>query len=461
MKVLPKQFDYFRIKTIHSNFLIEFETLKEMLRFTEKNSIKSIFVIPEKDGAPEMFACSNKGGLLQHNTEGYITLEEYKNSESNEFPDAATYYEGMRLGFNKFSEYKMSTETGIIDASEYEEIKKGGYIQEFQELEKARKESEENLPFAEIKNAAELRKWIKDKKFESIFEFSRARKKGFVSPLEFREAELKGFETYKDYKAGAANGFSFGKDYYLAAENGIETFEEFVLFNELELLEIQETAHDRKLICVLLSKINEGKKTPLNKLFDMLNESKKAYLKKDGTMPEWFDSSLHNLDNLIEYVSGSEYIRKYGTCDLEGEFFENKKLSDRLIILDGSNVAFGKIGGSERRPFLKNILTMVKFLKKKGFSDIIVFTDAAIKHRFTDREYLTEIEQLCKFSYTPAETSADKFLIGYVKQNHCLLISNDKFRDWKIEDPWVAVNIDYYRLPFMIEGEKVLVPALD
>ena len=103
---------------------------------------------------------------------------------------------------------------------------------------------------------------------------------------------------------------------------------------------------------------------------------------------------------------------------------------------------------------------MVKFLVEKGFNDITVFTDLSVKHRLLDKEHLPEIQKLCKFQYTPSEKPADIFLIGYVKQNHCLLVTNDKFRDWKVLDPWVAQNIDYYCLAYMIKDEMVLMPDI-
>jgi len=58
----------------------------------------------------------------------------------------------------------------------------------------------------------------------------------------------------------------------------------------------------------------------------------------------------------------------------------------------------------------------------------------------------------------PAERAADLFIISYVRQQHCLLLSNDTFREWKTQDPWVAENIDFYRLSFMINQDTVLLP---
>ena len=124
-------------------------------------------------------------------------------------------------------------------------------------------------------------------------------------------------------------------------------------------------------------------------------------------------------------------------------------------------MAYGVAGVAGKQPYIKNILIMVTFLLEKGFTDITVFTDAGLKHKFIDLELLPEVEKICKFQYTPAEKSADIFLLSFVKENRCFIISNDKFREWKVRDTWVANNIDDYRFPFMIQDEKVIMPNLD
>jgi len=51
---------------------------------------------------------------------------------------------------------------------------------------------------------------------------------------------------------------------------------------------------------------------------------------------------------------------------------------------------------------------------------------------------------------SPARTSADNFIIKYAKEKNAIIISNDTFSDWKEKDAWVKLNIDKYRIPFMI-----------
>jgi hypothetical protein len=77
-----------------------------------------------------------------------------------------------------------------------------------------------------------------------------------------------------------------------------------------------------------------------------------------------------------------------------------------------------------------------------------------------DGERIKELGQLAKYEIAPAATSADTFLISHVKSRHCLLLSNDTFKQYKVSDSWTATNIDYYRLTFMITNGEVFMPDL-
>lgn len=90
-----------------------------------------------------------------------------------------------------------------------------------------------------------------------------------------------------------------------------------------------------------------------------------------------------------------------------------------------------------------------------------MIADASLRYRIEDKDRLQELKKLVNFIEAPAENQADIFILQLVKKEHCLLISNDVFRDWKLLDPWIALNIDYYRISFMIKEDTVLLPDLD
>jgi hypothetical protein len=104
---------------------------------------------------------------------------------------------------------------------------------------------------------------------------------------------------------------------------------------------------------------------------------------------------------------------------------------------------------------------LVDFLINKGFEEITIIADASLKHRLEDKQLLPELEKIVSYIESPAERAADNFLISTVKAEHCLFVSNDTFRDWKLRDAWVAQNIDYYRLSFIIKDNEIVMPDLE
>ena len=173
--------------------------------------------------------------------------------------------------------------------------------------------------------------------------------------------------------------------------------------------------------------------------------------------------STKQFDNKEEFVTflTKESLRPYGDYDGDGDFFQINKMQDREVILDASNVAYNSAkGGAQAKAYVSNILKMVKFLTEHGFHKISVLADASLRYRLADPEMLKELEEKVDYRTAPAENSADNFIINYVKSRHCLLVSNDTFKDWKNQDPWVANNIDFYRLSFMIKENEILMPDL-
>jgi hypothetical protein len=135
-------------------------------------------------------------------------------------------------------------------------------------------------------------------------------------------------------------------------------------------------------------------------------------------------------------------------------------MQDRSVVLDASNVAHNSNGRTDKKVYAQNLVLMIDFLKEKGFSDITIIADASLRHKVEDNHILEKVKKMCTYLESPRETTADVFILQYIKMNHCLMVSNDNFREWKIQDPWAAENVDFYRLSFIIKGNEVLMPDL-
>jgi len=83
--------------------------------------------------------------------------------------------------------------------------------------------------------------------------------------------------------------------------------------------------------------------------------------------------------------------------ETEGYFEENTptQISDKFIIIDGSNVAWDTVRDKEKgdKPSAKNIKLVVNSLKNKGFKEVIVIVDASLYHQIEDKNIFDELKK--------------------------------------------------------------------
>lgn len=446
---------YFKVKLLRSELMLEFNNLKDFNRFLILHRINTIFLLSGEQDTSAYFAVSYKGGLLRQSTEGFRSLEDFNEATRDKFPDAESFYAAHQMGYKTFAEYKLATDAGISSIEEYKTMKDKGFIEGFQEVTV-------NAPNPNFSNPYQFYKFALENQFETYAEYKTAISKGFDNGYKFRTASAKGFENAEDYETAMNAGFNNVKDLYFARENHIRDRADFMRFNDLQYMNSTNCKHDQRVLLILLSKLPDGKKVSINKLDELLTKAMLDYKYPDTQeMPKWFSTEFTGRQSVVDFLQKSEHVKKYGHYDTDGEYFETKLVKDRSVVIDGSNVAHNSAGNTDGKVLISNIIIMVKELQRRGFTDITVITDASLKHRVEDKENLIDLKEIATCLEAPAETSADIFIIQYVKHDHCLLVSNDVFREWKIIDPWIAQNIDYYRIAFMIKGDKVLLPDLD
>lgn len=462
MSKTNKPFDYYKVKKLNSEFLLEFIEISDFQRFVDSHQLKSLFLLTNEFNEITHFATSYKGGLLQQNTLGFNTLEDYNVAMKSSFPNASSFYEAKQNGYTNFEDYNLVKECGIDDKDTYLKMKGLGYIDGFKDYVQLKPENENNSNIVKLENPYQLYVEAVNNGFENYQNFKEARSKGFKNATTFSIALSKGYDNFKEYEAGQNKGFLNFNEYNTATELKVRDREDLIKFLDLESQKERAQLHDQRVLLIILSKLQQGKKVSINKIRELLEKGIEEFnYTNTNQLPDWFTKGLENKEALINYFNTNEFIKEYGIYDSDGEYFETKKIQDRKVVIDGSNVAHNSRGNANSKATFSNILFMIEDLKKRGFTEITIMSDASLKHKVSDKEKLEEIKAQCEYLEAPAEIQADIFIIKYVKMHHCLLVSNDIFREWKNQDPWVALNIDFYRLSFMITNEKVIIPDLD
>ncbi len=452
---------YIQASLVQAATIIDFHSPEEFCSYAEATQAKLIFKLSELDKELEHFAMLQHHALLRLPSAGYHTLQEYIRAQRNAFPSANIFYQAESEGYVKYEEYKMVKEAGIATHSLFEKVKATGFITGFNEF-KHMLLNEKALPdLPSFANPYELYLNAMQNGFENFAAFKKAILSGFTNADTLNAAHERGFSLSADYNQALQQGFANYTEYNYAKQKSIKDRADLIKYNDLKTIGEKDLTHDKRLLLVWLSKIEQGKKISINKIIEHFNKAKDEYKYADtGGMPAWFTTSLSNPESFIEFITKSHDIMKYGQYDADGEFFQINRMQDRAVMIDGSNVAHNSNGNVKSKPTVSNMTLLVNYLKQKGFQDISIIADASLYHKLEDKESLTELKAMADYQEAPSETPADLFIIQYVKTKHCLLVSNDTFREWKMQDPWVAGNIDYYRLSFMIKGGEVLMPDL-
>ncbi len=454
---------YFKAASAHYSAKVTLCSVSDLIRYAELHSIKAVMLLQgeheAKDEAVSHFALLHNGTLIQQATEGYNSLEDYVSSAGEGFGSAADYYDAQRRGMKSYADYRIAREADIADLSALEVLKRGGYVSGY---ETWRMISNELPSIGAIGNPRALYEAAAQRGFPDYPSFEKAMKAGFTEYGDYQTATGQGYPDAAAYEDSVRRGFTSYLDYEFAREHKLRDAADAAQFVSMaQSIGAKKLAHDEQALLIFLSRLEEGKRISINKIEEHFSKTLDEYRYPDTCeLPPWFTKALHGREELIAFLSGREEAKCYGAFYSDAEFFQVARLQERHVVLDGSNVAYNSVAGKDRVPHVANILKVVQFLKEKGFEQVSVISDAALKHRLSDRELLPELESATKYIEAPAEKSADQFIIEYVRKHNCLLVSNDTFREWKIKDPWVANNIDYYRLTFLIKDGTVLMPDL-
>jgi hypothetical protein len=452
--------NYFEANMPDQGLSLQLSNMEEFIRYVIFCNAHALFVLKKDD--QQYFACMQQGIFIGHPTLGYNTIEDYKESIKAGFPDASLFYEAKSNGYSNYKDYQLVKEAGISDIRIFEKIKAQGYLDGYQEFKSLQNHMLLFEGSEAIVNPWLLYNYASSKAFTDYHHFKAALDLGFTDAHHYNSAMEKEYKNCADYEDGLHKGFPTGYIYYGAMEKQIRDIQDLDRFQELSKLETSAANYDERILLSVISKLPQGKKVSINKLNELFLEALNLYKYPDSNeLPVWLTRSLYTAGDITRFLVTKDNAKKFGIYDTEGEYFETKQLNQRKVVLDGSNVAHAAMGNNKAIPMVANMIKVVNKLIGKGFTEITIIADASLRHKLADKERLEELERICEYSIAPAETSADVFLIEFVKTEGCLLVTNDIFREWKLRDKWVAENIDYYKMAFMIEGDNVLMPDLD
>lgn len=454
------KWQHYRAKLTKAELKIELESLTEFLRFVENNRIKTIYCFGN-NGQIKHFGMSHKGGLLTVDANGFDQLSDYKDASAKGFTDAASYYDAIDKGFDTLEAYQLSLGSELNDPDTYRALVEGHYEDGFKDYIRMVKDGRCSQ-LNNISNAYDLYKYGTDAGFTNWFELQVALEKGFRRAADYRTATDLGYTSASDYFDGKQGGFINAKEWQQAHQAGCKSRVEFRAMIDLDLMEVEGLKHDARVLLQLLSRLPEKVEITVDKMQQLLEKELELYQDpKSKIFRTWFTFQLRDRTSILNFLRKNTDIKCFGSYNHDREVFITRAVQERLVVLDGSNVAHNSHGRKYSVPTVENLQRMIDDLKRRGFSDIKVIVDASLKHKIDDPNALEAFANSVDYFESPPATSADLYVIRYVKQHNCLMVSNDLFREWKVLDPWIGDNIDYYRLTFRITERRVILPEFD
>ncbi len=114
------------------------------------------------------------------------------------------------------------------------------------------------------------------------------------------------------------------------------------------------------------------------------------------------------------------------------------------IVVDGSNVAYEE-PTEDGRPKVANLELALDCLRGQ-YGQIVVIVDAALHHQIDHPQELEKLLRRQTVHQAPADAAADYFVLSTADALHADVLSNDTFRQYHGQWPW----IERRRIPYMI-----------
>ena len=256
-----EQCNYYAMKVQQMAAQMEFESLNDMCKFIDINQTDTVFIVNNEDPLTAAFAIYYNACLLLHKTEGYKTLDAFISAQEKGFKSAAFYYEALAEGYSKHDEYVLVKEAGINDLATFETMKKKGFIAGYTIYKELIDKNPDLLKIAvPINNPFDLYTYSQKNNFKDFAGLIEAFNKGFVDANLYAAANELGFPTYLEFVDAGKRGFRIYTDLKLANDLKIRDAFDYNKYKELEYVKKDNSTHDQRVLLVILSKIEQGKK---------------------------------------------------------------------------------------------------------------------------------------------------------------------------------------------------------
>lgn len=456
-----KNYKYTEASAYTAALSFRLRSLEDFCRFLDQHQYRSLFLLLNEEMKPLHFAAVHLGALVYRETDGFKALEDYHEAMRTGFPDAATFYDARLAGCKSYSEFKTAMGSGAADVQQVVKIREGGYMEGYAVFTEMKKYHPAAAGVSAV-NAARLYEWASGAGFRDFNEMREALQRGFTEAAPYRAACEKKFTNAADYEAALEGFFEDAATWERAKAVQAKDRSDLLRYDELNEMDNTGLKADEKVFLLLLSKLPQHKKLSVNKMKELYQQELDRFrYAETGELPPWFDQAFSESYTCAQFLQQNKEVQVFGTYDADGEYFETRRLQDRKVVIDGSNVAYNSRAGNAQKPRVKNIIRMVDALKQQGFTAITVMSDASLSFQLEDPALLPQLQEQVQYLVTPPQEPADLFLLEYVKTHRCLLVSNDNFREWKLKDPWVAQYADFYKLSFLLTEEGVHLPDVD
>ncbi len=482
---MSAKFEYIQTENYAGFPSIEIKDVSGFIKYAESLAVKYIFYIENnhngKDGldseqSDRTFYFPVENIIYRIESSMYSYLEDYADALKNGFDQACQYYDARKKGCVTFIEYKQLKELDINDMEAYSLAQKGGYVKGFEEFKKKIKsylntKATSVIP-DDLKNPIMLMQYASGKGFHNYKEFEKVYDLGFPDIFIYNEAVSKGFKSSNDFYTAVQGGFNDWRDYEEAKRLSIQSRQEYDNYKYFKNCGPKAMACDEYIVYEIIKKEENGSVISFKDLKSKFNEEQAKYritFAPNGDnagnhdmkiIPLWFSQNLAKDENVKKFLLQNEDIKKNGFFDEDKEAFEVFRVSKAKVYIDASNVTRHSNEDSNKKARFSNLQLIVDELKSRGFSEIVAIADASLRHHAVDYHVLSQLKKEINYYEVPSHTTADEFIIENARREKCLIISNDTFSDWKRKDKWIAHNIDYIRIPFLIAENKATMPAL-